>query len=191
MAQLVKHLPASAGNVRDVGSIPGSGRSAGERNDNPLQYCCLENPMDRGAWRATVHGVTKSQTQLKWLSTHTFLLHPHTNFFCIWLSNKVFKVFSILRLRGPISLQRSPILNVSTDSQICCCCLVTKSCLTLVIPWTVAHQVPLTMGFPRQAHWSGLQFSSPEGLPHPGFEPRSPALASRFFTTEPPGKRSS
>ena len=53
---MVKNLPANAG---DVGSIPGSERSPGEGNDNPLQYSCLENPMDRGAWQATVHGVTK------------------------------------------------------------------------------------------------------------------------------------
>ena len=52
------------GDIRDVGSIPGLGRSPEEGNDNPLQYSCLENPMDRGAWRATVHGVTKSWTGL-------------------------------------------------------------------------------------------------------------------------------
>ena len=52
----------SACNVGDPGSIPGSGRSAGEVNGYPLQYSCLENPMDRGAWQATVHGVTKSWT---------------------------------------------------------------------------------------------------------------------------------
>ena len=55
---------SSACNAGDLGSIPGSRRSPGEGNDNPLQYSCLENPVDRGAWRATVHGVTKSQTQL-------------------------------------------------------------------------------------------------------------------------------
>ena len=53
---------ASACNAGDPGSIPGLGRSPGEGNGNPLQYSCLENPMDRGAWRATVHGVTKSWT---------------------------------------------------------------------------------------------------------------------------------
>ena len=57
----VKNLPANAG---DVGSIPGSGRSPGEGNDYPLHYSCLENSMDIGAWRATVHGVSKSQTRL-------------------------------------------------------------------------------------------------------------------------------
>ena len=58
---VVKNLPAKA---RDMGSIPGSGRSPGEGNGNPLQYSCLGNPMDRGAWPATVHGGHKSQTQL-------------------------------------------------------------------------------------------------------------------------------
>ena len=53
---------ASAYNAGDLGSIPGLGRSPGEGNGNPLQYWCLENPMDRGAWQATVHGVTKSWT---------------------------------------------------------------------------------------------------------------------------------
>ena len=55
--QSVKNLPANAGDTRDMGSIPGSGRSHEEGNGNPLQYSCLENSMDRGAWRATGHGV--------------------------------------------------------------------------------------------------------------------------------------
>ena len=67
---MVKNLPTNAGDIRDVGSIPGSGRSPGKGNGNPLQYSCLENPMDRGAWWATVHGVAKSWTRLKQLSTH-------------------------------------------------------------------------------------------------------------------------
>ena len=55
MAQVVKNLPASAGDSRDVGLIPGSGRSLGGGNGNPLQYSCLENPVDRGTWWATIH----------------------------------------------------------------------------------------------------------------------------------------
>ena len=65
MALVVKNPPANAGDMRDMGSIPGSGRSPGGGHDNPLQYSCLENPMDRGAWWATVHWAAKSQIQLK------------------------------------------------------------------------------------------------------------------------------
>ena len=61
---MVKNLPASAADVGDMGSIPGLGRSLGGGNGNPLQYSCLENPMDRGGWQATVHRVPKSWTQL-------------------------------------------------------------------------------------------------------------------------------
>ena len=57
-------VEASACNAGDLGSIPGSGRSSGDGNGHPLQYSCLENPMDRGAWQATVHGVAKSRTRL-------------------------------------------------------------------------------------------------------------------------------
>ena len=57
-----KNPPANAGDAENGGLIPGSGRSLGGRNGNPLQCSCLENPMDRGAWRATVHVVTRSQT---------------------------------------------------------------------------------------------------------------------------------
>ena len=61
---VVKNLPLNAGDTGDVGSIPGPGRSPRGGNGNSLQYSCLENPMDRGAWPATVHGVEKSQTGL-------------------------------------------------------------------------------------------------------------------------------
>ena len=65
---VVKNPPANAGDARDAGWIPGSGRSPGDGSGNPLQYSCLENSMDRGAWWVTVHGVTKSQTD--WAHTH-------------------------------------------------------------------------------------------------------------------------
>ena len=74
MALVVKNPPANAGDITDVGLIPGLGRSLGGRYGNPFQYSCLENPMDRGAWQATVYRVSKSRTRLKWLSkyrTHT------------------------------------------------------------------------------------------------------------------------
>ena len=57
---MAKNPPADAGDIRDVGSLPGSGRSPGEGHSNPLQYSCLENSMDRAAWQATVDGVAKS-----------------------------------------------------------------------------------------------------------------------------------
>ena len=77
MALVVKNLPANIGDVRDVGSIPGWERSPGGGHRNPLQYSCLEHPMDRGAWWATVHRVSQSRTQQKQLSiSHTHLLIP-------------------------------------------------------------------------------------------------------------------
>ena len=66
--------------------------------------------------------------------------------------------------------------------------LVIKSSLTLVIPWTMAHQAPLSMGFSRQEYWSGLLLPSPGDLPDPGIETRSPALEADFLPSEPPGK---
>ena len=77
MALVVKNPPDNAGNIRDTGSIPGSGGSPGGGRGNLLQYSCLENPMDRGAWPTTVHGIAKSQTQLKRFSTY---MH------CTWLN---------------------------------------------------------------------------------------------------------
>ena len=62
---MVKNPPANAGDVRVAALIPGSERSPGEGHGNPLQYSCLENPMDRGVWQATVHRVAKSRTQIK------------------------------------------------------------------------------------------------------------------------------
>ena len=68
VALVAKNLPANTGDARYLRSIPGLGQSPGEGNSNPLQDSCLENPMDRRAWRANIPGVTKSQTRL---STHT------------------------------------------------------------------------------------------------------------------------
>ena len=71
---MVKNLPANTEDIKDVGSIPGSGRSPGGEHGKPLQYSCLENSMDRGAWQATVHRVTKNQTRLKQFSTAHVIL---------------------------------------------------------------------------------------------------------------------
>ena len=71
VALVIKNPPANVGDIRDVGLIPAVGRSSGEGHGSPLQYSCLKNPMDRGTWWTMIHRVTKSQTQLKWLSTCT------------------------------------------------------------------------------------------------------------------------
>ena len=71
---VVKNLPANEGDRKNVGSIPGSGRSPGGGNGNPLQCSCLENPMDRGAWWATVHGVANSRTRLKQFNMWRFFI---------------------------------------------------------------------------------------------------------------------
>ena len=65
---MVKNLPANAGDTRDAGSIPGSGRSPGGKHGNPLQYSRLESPIDRGAWQAALHGVAQSRTGLMLLT---------------------------------------------------------------------------------------------------------------------------
>ena len=79
---MVKNLLDNAGDVRDEALIPGSGRSPGEGNGNPLQCFCLENPMDGGAWKATVHGVAKSRTRLNeftFFHFHTYIREGHGN----------------------------------------------------------------------------------------------------------------
>ena len=78
-------------------------------------------------------------------------------------------------------------LSVTLTICECCCCLVTKPCLTLVTPWTVAKQALPSMGFSRQEYWNGLPFPSPGDPPDPGIKP-FPALATGLFTREPPGK---
>ena len=83
VALVVKNPPAKAGDVKDTGLISGLGRSPGEGNDNPLQYSCLENPMDRDAWQATVHRVAKNWTRLKQLNMYMHgiwdLVYPTRN----------------------------------------------------------------------------------------------------------------
>ena len=90
VALVIKNPSANAVESRDVGSIPGLGRSPAGWHGNPLQYSCLENPLGRGTWQATVHRVTQSWTRKKWLSLHTWILTTST--YCLW----------------PVSLRRNP-----------------------------------------------------------------------------------
>ena len=91
MALVGKNPPANAGDVRDIGSIPGSGRFPRGGHGNPLQFSCLENLMDRGAWRATAHGYAKRWTWLKRLSMHRM----HKTF-----SKQPIKIYSDQRMLG-------------------------------------------------------------------------------------------
>ena len=100
MALALKDIAANAGDIRDATSIPGSGRSPGEGHDNLLHYSCLENPMDRRAWWAIVHWVTKNQTWLMRLSTCTqlcnrFWFHEERSFYFLHLMSP-WKHFTII-----------------------------------------------------------------------------------------------
>ena len=114
-----KHPPA---NAEDSGSIPGSGRSPGEGNGNPLRYSCLENPMDKGAWRATVHGVTKSRTRvIDWAC-----MHEGTNNYASDLSQNA-KSFSIITPFGDFFTSLSSFYGVAY-------CFFLSICLLLGYP---------------------------------------------------------
>ena len=105
VAQVVKNSPDNAGDKRDTGLIPGLGRSPGAANSNPLQYSCLENPKDRRAWRVTVHGVTKSWTQLKQLRSSIMPLIT----FNIFLQSNVLEINFLVYY------------NIISASLYCCC----------------------------------------------------------------------
>ena len=121
----VKNPPADAGDARNVGLILGAGRAPGERKSNPLQYSGLENPMDRGACGATVHGVAKSQTQPSdWAHTHSGQ--------CKW--EKVF----CLKTRGPLpwwsSGQEFPCQSLAQEDSTCCRANASPCALTTEAP---------------------------------------------------------
>ena len=80
---------------------------------------------------------------------------------------------------------KGAVVHHTMELLLFCCSIVSNFSVT---PWTTPYQSPLSMGFPRQEYWSGLSFPSPEGLPNPGIEPVSPALAGGSFTPESPGK---
>ena len=95
----VKNLPSIAGDTRDMGSIPWLERSPGVGNGNPLQYSCLENSMDRGAWWTTVHGVPKSQTQLSMsINVESLLLYCKISYLIVHIIFhwKLIRVFNLV-----------------------------------------------------------------------------------------------
>ena len=83
MTVVVKNPPAKTGDIRDESTIPQSGRSSGGGHGYPLQYSCVENPMDREAWQTTVHRVTQCQTQLKRLSTQVYVCVCVYTYVCV------------------------------------------------------------------------------------------------------------
>ena len=153
---------------------------SGEGNGTPLQYSCLENPMDGGAWWAAVHGVMKSKTQLtslllftsmhwrkKWQPTPVFLPGNPRDRGAWWAAVYVVAQ-SQTRLKRLSSSSMHPLVKVKVK-------LLSRVRL-FATPRTVAYQAPPPMGFSRQKYWSGLPYPSPEDLPDSGIEPRFPAL---------------
>ena len=107
-----RNLPPNAGDIRDVGSIPGSGRSPGGGNGNALQYFCLENPMDRGAWRDIVpDGVAKSWTRLS-VHAYAWITH-HCSVACVCQVEKLMPLYSFLRVESILSLLQEHYLHYS------------------------------------------------------------------------------
>ena len=143
----------SAHNAGNPGSIPGLGRSLGEGNGNPLQYSCLENSMDGGAWWATVHGVTKSWTQLS-----DFIMNVCLTFWklaCYWDMNSSNKKDIFQSGNGNCINSQHMLHMYMYVMCICARMLNCFSCISLfATPRTVAHRAPLSMEFPRQEYWS-------------------------------------
>ena len=161
---MIKNPLANAGGVVAMVSIPGSGRTSRGGNGTPLWCSCLEYPMDRGAWWATVHGTAKSWTRLQRLSTHTdnskkwlrVLFWAWNELACTKAldhSNSVHSYPPKLLPSGPLFCF---IFYVSTAAA-----KSIQSCPTLCDPIGSTHQAPSSLGFSRQEHWSGLPFPSP------------------------------
>ena len=114
VALVVKTPPADAGDPGDAGLIPGLERSPGGGHGNSLQYSCLENPMDRGAWWATVHGVAQSRTRLKRLSTHAWS-RMFLSCFSPWQLSLILQKLTFGELRSVFKVrlgERSPSVQV-------------------------------------------------------------------------------
>ena len=153
---VVKNLPANAG---DAGSIPRLGRSPGEGKGNPLQYFWLENPMDRGAWRAAVHGDEKSQTQLSNWAWMCCVFHILNRFFIIILKFYSF-IFAALGLCcGP---RASLVVALRLSSHAAAAAKSLQSCLTLCDPIDGSPQGSSIPGIlqARILEWAAISFSN-------------------------------
>ena len=162
----------------DSGSIPELGRSPGGGHGNPLHYSCLEDPMDKGTWQATVHRVTQSQTQPRQLGTRTCLF----TVFLVQQSDSVLNIHaakllqSCLTLCDPIDgsppgsafpgiLQARTLDRVAISLSNAWKWKVKVKSLSHVrlfaTPWAATYQAPPSMGFSRQEYWSGVSLPSP------------------------------
>ena len=189
---MVKNPPTNAGDIRNVGSIPGSGRSPGREHGNPLQYSCLENPMNRGAWQAAVHRAAQSLTWLKRLNyAHTrFVLicyvrsnvvESHQKWGEIWTLKLIFQLPFLLsqwtRKEGSLAIWMEE--KKGSESEIA------QSSLTLCDPMEPARLFrPWILG---KNAGVGCHFLFQGNLPNPGIKPRSPTLQADSLPSEPPG----
>ena len=157
------------------GSIPGWGRYPGGGHGNPFQYSCLENPMNREAWQATVHSIAKSQTWLKWLSTRARTL---------WKGHR-----PSLHLRNG-DYEQDGRSFPSLSPHVCMLGHFSHVRLFATL-WTIACQAPLSMGFSRQEYCSGLPCPPLGDLPNPGIQPHLFCLLhwqAGSWPLVPPGK---
>ena len=163
-----KEYTWNAGDTENMGSVSGSGRSAGGGHGNPVQYSCLKNPMDRGAWRATFHTVTKSWTQVKQLSMHTGESYA--------AAAAARSLQSCPTLCDPIdgSPPGSPVPGILQARTLDWVAISFSNAWTWKgkvksrsrvrlseTPWTAAYQAPPSMGFSRQEYWSRVPLPSP------------------------------
>ena len=127
----LKDSVCNAGTTGDMGSIPGLGRSPAGGHGNPLQYSSLESPMDTGAWQATVHRITKSETWLKWCSIHTHT-HTHTH---LYSHNITLLIVQTARFRQEywviVRLRMKSSLEYGAET---CCILFASLFLLCIIP---------------------------------------------------------
>ena len=142
VAQLVKNLPANAGDAGDVGLISGSGRSPGEGNGNPLQYACLKNSTDRGAWRATVHRVSDSWTQL---SKHPYIHINDFICFCLKHFNDSYYLHEATHTswHGHTTYHTSVCVCTHTEIQLFSFCQQFLTILSLLKPWYLLPELYL------------------------------------------------
>ena len=146
---VVKNPPANVGDSGDTSSIPGSGKSLGGGNDNPLQYSCLGNPMDRGAWWATVHETTKSQTQLSdWARTLLFSIHRWFFYLkCKGYEKDTVFLYTHFQPKTSIDSQTGtpPVFSYSEHVCVCLCVFEREVPLLVFFPQNVWGSMLLTV----------------------------------------------